>query len=178
MNHLPPNELYTDAEVIRNLERNNPVDDIQIDEEHPTVIMPMPENENIVIEDLPDLEVQPTPKKKKTVTAKNINAKKRKLVFEVPPEEKLKCVGGKWTYNYQGGETYCVDGFSYTINNHTISKKTGSLSLYLICTKCGGRNVLSNVNLKKHEHPGHTCPPDPDNWQLFEVDLRLKSLGE
>jgi hypothetical protein len=62
LTHLPPNELYTDAEVIRNLERYNPVDEIQIDEEHPTVIMPMPENENIMIEDLPDLEVQPTPK--------------------------------------------------------------------------------------------------------------------
>ena len=73
LSHLPPDELYTDAEVIRNLERNNPVVDIQIDEEHPTVIMPLPENENIVIEDLPDMEVQPTPKIKKTVTAKNVN---------------------------------------------------------------------------------------------------------
>ena len=88
---------------------------------------------------------------------------KRKLAFEVPQDEKIKCVDGKWTYNYQGGETYCVDGFSYTINNHITSKKTGYLSLYLICSKCGGRNVLTNGNLKKHDHPGHTCTPDPDN---------------
>ena len=65
LSHLPPNELYTDAEVIENLERND--DDYQNDEkseENPAVVLPMPENENIVIEDLPDLEVQPTPKMK------------------------------------------------------------------------------------------------------------------
>ena len=55
---------------------------------------------------------------------------------------------GKRTYNYQGGETYCVDGFSYTINNQTVSKKTGALSLYLIRTKCDGRNVLREGTLR------------------------------
>ena len=42
----------------------NSADDIQNRVDYPAVVLPMPENENIVIEDLPDLEVQPTPKMK------------------------------------------------------------------------------------------------------------------
>ena len=32
----------------------------------------------------------------KTITAKGIKEKKRKLAFEVPEEEKMKCINGKW----------------------------------------------------------------------------------
>ena len=126
--------------------------------------------EKNVEENVEENDKEPT---KKTITAKPVKERKRKLAFEVPQEEKARCEKGKWTYNYQGGETFCVDGYSYTINNHTISKKTGGLSLYLICTKCGGRNILTNGKLKKDDHPGHTCSPDPDNWTILEADLRL-----
>ena len=92
--------------------------------------------------------------------------------------EKSKCIGGKWSRNHQGGEVFCVDGFSYLLNNHCISKKTGFLTLYLICAKCGGRNILTNGKLKKPDHPGHSCSPDPDNWEIMEAENRLKSLGK
>ena len=187
LSHLPRGEVYTDEEVIENIRRNAwnmSIDGTEIERDVPAVVIDIPLNNDIIIdieqpeqENVEAQESQVPPKSTKTLTAKNVKEKKRKLAFEVPPEEKIKCAG-KWTYNYQGGETYCVDGFSYTINNHLISKKTGALTLYLICTKCGGRNVLCNGNLKKHDHPGHTCTPDPDNWELFEADLRLKSLGD
>ena len=188
LSHLPRGEVSTDEEVIENIRRsawNMSNDGTEIEMEVPAVVIDIPQNNGIVIDieqtqqdSVEAQESQVLPKSTKTLTAKNVKEKKRKLAFEVPPEEKMKCVNGKWTYNYQGGETYCVDGFSYTINNHLISKKTGALAMYLICTKCGGRNVLCNGNLKKHDHPGHTCTPDPDNWELFEADLRLKSLGD
>ena len=84
---------------------------------------------------------------------------------------------GKWTTNYQGGETYCIDGYSYLINNHRVLQKTGLLNLYLICSKCCSRNILCEGKLKKPDHPNHTCDPDPDNFELFEADLHLKHLA-
>ena len=187
LRHLPPNEVYTDQEVIDNLEGNNqaPVDvdsippnDHDIDTS-PALEEPIGNNVHDQSEEIPqshsnEVVVEP----KKTITAKITKEKKRNLTFKVPEEVKSKCLNGKWTYNYQGGETFCVDGFSYLINNHCVSKKTGALTLYLICSKCGGRNILSDGVLKKHDHPGHTCSPDPDNWAILEADLHLKSLGE
>ena len=108
----------------------------------------------------------------KTITAKGIKEKKRKLAFEVPEEEKMKCNNGKWSYNCQGGEVYCIDGFSYLVNNHNVSKKTGFLTIYLICSKCGGRNILVIGLLKKPNHPGHSCSPDPDNWELLQAGVQ------
>ena len=175
LSHLPANEVYTDEEVRSNLE-DQPVEDNIEENVEENAEENVEENvEKNVEENVEENDKEPT---KKTITAKPVKERKRKLAFEVPQEEKARCEKGKWTYNYQGGETFCVDGYSYTINNHTISKKTGGLSLYLICTKCGGRNILTNGKLKKDDHPGHTCSPDPDNWTILEADLRLKSLGE
>ena len=66
-----------------------------------------------------------------TITAKPVKKKTRKLVYEVPHEEKAKAICGKWTHSYQGGDAFCVDGFSYLINKHRISVKTDALTLYL-----------------------------------------------
>ena len=186
LRHLPPNEVYTDQEVNDNLEGTsqapNDVDSIRLDDHSDIDTSPalevsirndVPDQSEEIL--LPDTNVVVEPKK--TITAKITQEKKRNLTFKVPEEVKSKCISGKWTYNYQGGETFCVDGFSYLINNHCVSKKTGALTLYLICSKCGGRNILSDGHLKKHDHPGHTCSPDPDNWAILEADLHLKSLG-
>ena len=61
------------------------------------------------------------------ITAKPKAPSKRNLVYKVPDNEKAKCLDGKWTTNYQGGETYCIDGFSYLVNNHRILKKNWNL---------------------------------------------------
>ena len=64
------------------------------------------------------------------ITAEPTKENKSKLVYEVPEDEKVKCNDGKWSKNHQGGEVYCVDGFSCLIKNHCISKKTGFLTLF------------------------------------------------
>ena len=74
---------------------------------------------------------------------------KRKLAYEVPENEKVKCIDEKWTHNHQGGEVFCIDGFSYLLNNHCVSKKTGSLTVYLFCSKSGSRNILTDGKIKK-----------------------------
>lgn len=174
--HLPPNEVYSDQEVIDNLREVNATD------AHDIVSVESQENVSIeVVVDTvepPANEEEDDVPKKKTVTAKATKEKRRKLAYEVPVNEKSKCTTGKWSYNCQGGEIFCIDGYSYLINNHCISKKTGFLTLYLICSKCGGRNILVNGLLKKVDHPGHSCSPDPDNWELLQAEIQLKNLGE
>ena len=56
----------------------------------------------------PDGEPREAPQQK-TITAKGIKDKKRKLAFEVPEEEKLKYINGKWSFNCQGGEVFYID---------------------------------------------------------------------
>ena len=172
LSHLP-SVRYSDSEIIANLEEQRWQDSqIMQQEEHEQLVESAVETVTVV-EELNPPENPPI-----TITAKPVKKKTRKLVFEVPHAEKAKATCGKWTHSYQGGETFCVDGFSYLINNHRISVKTGALTLYLICAKCGGRNILTDGKLKTHDHPGHTCSPDPDNWDILEADRKLKSLGE
>ena len=182
---IPPNLRYTDEEVRAYLPddildvHDTPVEAVQVVQAEPPV-----EAVQVVQAEPEVTQEEQTPPEREVndmrnvITAKPTKEKKRKLVYEVPEDEKVKCNDGKWSKNHQGGEVYCVDGFSYLINNHCISKKTGFLTLYLICSKCGGRNILINGKIKKPDHPGHTCSPDPDNWDILEAENRLKSLGE
>ena len=181
MSHVPA-VRYTDQEIIKRFEGAD--EEVILDNrdavavaEDEVVVNEVVVNEVVINEVVPE-NVDTVQVLKKVITAKPPKEKKRNLSFKLSEEEKGKCVQGKWTVNYQGGDTYCVDGFSYLINNHCISKKTGALTLYLLCSKCGGRNILTNGILKKGDHPGHTCNPDPDNWAILEADLHLKTLGE
>ena len=173
--HLPANEEYTDEEVAQNLggENLDEVEHLHILNIPALEIADVP-GEPATVEPVRSTEKEP----KKVVTAKPVKESKRKLAYEVPETEKAKCSEGKWTRNHQGGEVYCIDGFSYLLNNHCVSKKTGALTLYLICSKCGSRNILTDGKIKKPAHPSHTCDPDPDNWHILEADNRLKSIGE
>ena len=46
------------------------------------------------------------------------------------------------------------------------------------CDKKGLSKVWNKAELRKRLESVNTFTPDPDNWQLFEADLRLKSLGD
>ena len=79
LNHLNPNEIYSDEEVIRNLNPN-------ISEK----------NKSVEAEEIESTESSiPAPavgSPKKTITAKNVKEKKRNLAFKVSQEGKAKCL--------------------------------------------------------------------------------------
>ena len=47
-----------------------------------------------------------------------------------------------------------------------------------MCDKKGLSKVWNKAELRKRLESVNTFTPDPDNWQLFEADLCLKSLGD
>ena len=90
--------VYIDEEVIENIRRNAwniSNDGVEMERDVPAVVIDVPENNDIVIDieqpqqdDVEAQELQALPKSKKTLTAKNVKEKKRKLAFEVPLEER------------------------------------------------------------------------------------------